>query len=570
MLTAVESHCRAAAGGGAGTINVTRQRQKIPVLKSAAPRADPAAGPFTPDLQTVLDAFPYYVMLVDSEHTVLMANRAVKDSLGIAPEKLIGGYCPRLVHGTDAPYPGCPLEKACARGCSVECELRNEEHGQVVVSGIYETPLRSPAGRRVYLHTTRDITEQRRAEEALARGERTQIALNKLLRLALEPITLEELFTKVLDIVATLPWTAFEPKSVIFLADASGTALVPAAHRNMTPAALAACARLELGECVCGLAAQQRKTIFARSDEPCHAHHAAGMGPHAHCCAPIVHGERLLGVLALYLPPSAEQDSGQIEFATSVANVLASIVVYRRAEEARLAHERIALTRERLARIGELAAGVANLVRNPLQGVLGCMDILEGNLPDATAPAVQQPLALMREGLLRIGKVTERLLTLTQNVPCNPRRTNVLGCLDEVRELASDAAAQQHISLALEVDGDCYAEVDPDRFVEAVVNVVGNAIDASPAGGVVTVRARSGPAAGQGLAVEVEDRGPGIPPELRDQVFDAFFSTKPVGKGSGLGLSITRRILEEHGGRVEIDSEVGRGTKVSLLFPRRS
>jgi PAS domain S-box-containing protein len=549
-------------------IAVSKQPKKMPVLPAVTGSPGRDSGAFTADLQTVLDAFPYYVMLVDSEHTVLLANRAVAESLGTTSHDIVGQYCPRAVHGSDGPYPGCPLEKACARGCSVECEMRNEEKGQILVSGIYETPLRTAEGHRVYLHATRDITEQRRAEDALARGERTQMALNKLLRLALEPITLEEIFAKVLEIVATLPWTTFEPKSVIFLADATAEHLAPVAHRNMSAQAMAACAQLRLGECVCGLAAKERRAIFARSDEPCHSHHAKTMGPHAHYCAPMVHGDKLLGVLALYLPPGADSDAVQIEFADAVANVLASIVVYRRAEEARLAHERIALTRERLARVGELAAGVANLVRNPLQGVLGCMEILEDRLSDPRNPQVAEPLALMREGLLRIGKVTERLLALAQNIPCRPRRTDIFGCLDEVRGIFADAAAHRHVTLALDARPDCHAEVDPDRFVEAVANVVGNAIDASPKGGVVTVRARTGPEAGGGLQVDVEDRGEGIPAGVRAQVFDAFFSTKPVGKGSGLGLSITRRILEEHGGSVALASEVGRGTTVSLRFPQ--
>ncbi len=534
-------------------------------MRSSSPAG---AQPFAADLQTVLDAFPYYVMLVDSEHTVLMANRAVEESLGVSAESIVGGHCTRVVHGTDDPYPGCPLEKACARGCSTECELINAETGRILISGIYEMPLRTAAGRPVYLHATRDITEQRQAEEALARGERSQSALNKLLRLALEPITLEELFANALEIVATLPWTTFEPRSVIFLCEPDGKTLIPVAHRNLSSEALAACARLRLGECLCGIAAETRKGVFARSDDSRHCNHAAEMGPHAHYCIPIVHGGKVLGVLALYLRPDAEEDQGQIEFANAVANVLAGIIQSRRGEEARLAHERIALTRERLARVGELASGVANLVRNPLQGVLGCLDILKDGLGDTSDPSVGQPLELMREGLLRIGKVTERLLTLTQNVSCKPRPTDVFGCIDEVRGILGEAAAGNAVTLELDVRHECQAEVDSDRFVEAVANVVGNAIDASRRGGVVTVRARTPPETTDGLLVEVEDRGDGIPAEIRGQVFDPFFSTKPVGKGSGLGLSITRRILEEHGGTIDLASEVGRGTKVTLHFPQ--
>ena len=525
-------------------------------------------GGWSADLQTILDAFPYYVMLVDSQHTVLMANRAVKDSLGISAEALIGGYCPRLVHGHDEAFPGCPLETACARGCSTECELHDTEHGRILVSGVYETPLKTPEGRPVYLHTTRDITEQRQAEDALSRSERTQVVLNQILRLALEPNTLEAIFEKVLDTIATLPWTTFEPRSIIFLAEQNGQSLVPVAHRNMPAETLKACARVPLGDCVCGLVAQTRESAFVRSDNHGHSRRRAPEAPHAHYCVPIMKGEQLFGVLNLYAAPGRTKDPSELEFITAVANVLSGIIQCRRAEEARLVHERIALTRERMARVGEIATGVAHLVRNPLQGVMNCLEILAENLDDKSATSVTQPLALMREGLQRIGKVTDRLLTLTQETPFRPRSTDVLNALDEVRGMLGGNALQKSVTFKLVVGEGCHAHLDSDRFVEAVANVVGNAVDASPSGGEVLIRAHVLSAPDSQLVVEVVDCGPGIPAELHAQVFDPFFSTKPIGKGSGLGLAITRRILDEHGGTIVLHSEVGKGTKVSLLFPQ--
>ncbi len=521
------------------------------------------------DLQTVLDAFPYYVMLIDAQHTVLMANRAVKDSLGIPVEAIIGGHCPRIVHGHDEAFPGCPLEMACARGCSTECELNDTEHGRILISGVYETPLKTPEGRPVYLHTTRDITEQRRAEGALAHSERTQLVLNQILCLALEPNTLEALFEKVLDTLATLPWTTFEPQSIIFLADENGQSLVPVAHRNMPAQTLKACARIPFGDCVCGMVAQTHKSTFVRSDGHCHTRQLESEGQHAHYCAPIMKGDQVFGVLNLYAAPDREKDPSEVGFIAAVANVLSGIIQCRRAEEARVVHERIALTRERMARVGEIATGVAHLVRNPLQGVMNCLDILADSLDSKSAAAASQPLALMREGLQRIGKVTERLLTLTQETLFRPRRTDVLHALDEVRSILGGNALQKNVVIELDVDEGCYANLDSDRFVEAVANVAGNAVDASHPGGKVLIRAHLLTTPEAQLEVEVVDDGSGIPAELHALVFDPFFSTKPIGKGSGLGLAITRRILDEHGGSIVLNSEVGKGTRISLLFPNR-
>ena len=101
------------------------------------------------------------------------------------------------------------------------------------------------------------------------------------------------------------------------------------------------------------------------------------------------------------------------------------------------------------------------------------------------------------------------------------------------------------------------------------MGVVGNAIDASGPKTEIVIRSRlqDGPRPSSVLVLEVEDHGCGISEQDLPRVLDPFFTTKPIGEGSGLGLAITRRVMDEHGGEVEIDSALGRGTTVRLLFP---
>ncbi|WP_456475533.1 ATP-binding protein [Candidatus Pyrohabitans sp.] len=118
------------------------------------------------NLQELLDALPFYVMLVDEEHNILLVNRAISRELGVEPEKVIGGYCPKVVHGLEEPYPGCPLEEAVEKGhCTVEKELFNEEFGRWVKSAVYPTRFKTKEGRRIYFHMVYDITERKLAEE---------------------------------------------------------------------------------------------------------------------------------------------------------------------------------------------------------------------------------------------------------------------------------------------------------------------------------------------------------------------------------------------------------------------
>lgn len=238
---------------------------------------------------------------------------------------------------------------------------------------------------------------------------------------------------------------------------------------------------------------------------------------------------------------------------------------YRQAESLRLLHDRVAQSRERFVRIGEVAAGVAHSVRNPLHGLLNGVELLTGRAREDSS--AKETLSLMTEALQRIDRVTQRLLVLSRDAPLACSSSDVDAMVREALRLSSPGTRGSRAQLAIEPGGAGTAEIDTVRLGEALVNVVDNALDACRAGGTVTVR--TGKDDDGGVVVEVEDTGPGIPAADLERVFDPFFTTKAIGEGSGLGLAITRRIVEEHGGRVTVDSQPGRGTRVRLHVPRR-
>ncbi|MBZ0253547.1 MAG: hypothetical protein K8I02_09430, partial [Candidatus Methylomirabilis sp.] len=212
-----------------------------------------------------------------------------------------------------------------------------------------------------------------------------------------------------------------------------------------------------------------------------------------------------------------------------------------RAEMLRREHERVALSRTRLAKVGELSAGVAHSIRNPVHGLLNCVAILRGRAGGAD-PEEQEIIAFMEEGLRRIEGVTRRLLSLTREEPVQPVPTDLRAFVeDNVRFVAARAGARD-VKVRTELPADTTVLLDSDRMGEALLNVLDNAIDACSDGGEVAVRAMRLPCAGEsGVCIEVVDTGEGIAPERRDRIFDAFYTTKPVGEGTGLGLAVTRR-----------------------------
>lgn len=233
---------------------------------------------------------------------------------------------------------------------------------------------------------------------------------------------------------------------------------------------------------------------------------------------------------------------------------------HRDAEEQRCKHRRIARSRERLARLGAMAGGVAHAVRNPLHGVMNCVAILR----DAGADA--EILQLMEEGTRRIERVTQRLLAFGRDEALRLQPINAGALLDDTVRMVRAAGHARRVVIQQEIpEGPVIFSVDVDRVNEALVNLIDNAVQASPEGGTVTVRLAP---TRESVVIEVMDRGSGFPRELRERLFDPFFTTKAVGVGTGLGLAIARAVAEGHGGAIVLDDNPGGGAKVSLVLPR--
>lgn len=119
------------------------------------------------DILDVLDAFPFYVLLVDEDHYIVEANNSVYEHLGVHRREILGKYCPLIIHGHNQPFPGCPLEEAVEKGETVERELFDTETGRWMVSAIYPTRALTLGSKRIFLHVVYDITERRQAQEEL-------------------------------------------------------------------------------------------------------------------------------------------------------------------------------------------------------------------------------------------------------------------------------------------------------------------------------------------------------------------------------------------------------------------
>jgi PAS domain S-box-containing protein len=183
-------------------------------------------------------------------------------------------------------------------------------------------------------HAHRADTGDEFLEQEVERNLLIQQAINAILRISLEPIHLDEQMHRILDLILELPWLALERKGAVYLADEEGKVLVRKAQVGMPAGALAACARVPFGTCLCGQAIASRQTVFANCLDARHSILYPGIVPHGHYCVPISSGQRPLGLLALYVREGHQRSATEERFLRAVADVLAGVIERQRAEQA--------------------------------------------------------------------------------------------------------------------------------------------------------------------------------------------------------------------------------------------
>ncbi|MBH0193691.1 MAG: PAS domain S-box protein, partial [Nitrospira sp.] len=218
---------------------------------------------------------------------------------------------------------------------------------------------------------------------------------------------------------------------------------------------------------------------------------------------------------------------------------------------------------EKLASVGKLAAGVAHEINNPLGGILNCLyNLRKGGV---SAARQEEYWASMEHGVRRVQKIVRQLLDFSQQHEPEFSPADINGIVDQVLVLTTHLFAPNRITLETRLgQGLPHVMVDRHMIEQVLMNLILNAVQAMKRGGLLTIRT----SVAEGICrVEVSDTGSGIPASVLPRVFDPFFTTKGEGEGTGLGLSVNLGIMERHGGKILVESEVGKGTTFTLCLP---
>lgn len=215
---------------------------------------------------------------------------------------------------------------------------------------------------------------------------------------------------------------------------------------------------------------------------------------------------------------------------------------------------------DRLSAIGQLAAGLAHEIRNPLASIDGAAEVLQAG---AEAEVKSETLRIIRQECLRLNRLLTSLLDFARPRRPEWREVNLREVLDSVVDLVSHSARTgiRFEAQAPEVPPNLVC--DREQLAQVIMNLAINAAQAMPQGGTVRLSIQDNQ---DGVLIEVSDEGVGVPPEHLDRIFDPFFTTKET--GTGLGLSVVHQIVSQHGGNVTARRNPDRGMTFSVFFPQ--
>jgi len=540
--------------------------------------------------QGITDGIDESIMLIDKDYKILWANKKQKELFG----ETAGGYCYQATHHINTPcqppYDTCPISETQRTGkASIVVHEHVDNHGNKRHVEVSAYPIRDAAGKIMeFVHISRDITERIKAEEEIKENYNIQSGINSLLRLSLKDISLNELLNNALDIILAIPGLSFKSTGAIFLVKDNPEALVLEAQRGFSEAHKLSCAIVPFGKCICGKVALNKIERFVNCVDKDHEIRYAGISPHGHYCVPIVFGDKvigilnLLGVLNMYVEEGYLYNQREEELVCALADVLAGIIVRKQAEEKlESAYNKLKATEMQLiqaakmAGIGQLAAGVAHEINNPLTGVLNNIQLVKMEVAQKKYFKVddfKEVLDAVEESALRCKKIVRALLDFSHAARGPFGFFSLNNAIEKAFGFIEHQVESENILIKKQLQPDLPLILGNSQLLEQLIlDIIANArwaiqAKARAEGGLITIKSKYEPEK-RVVLLSISDTGIGIPKENINKVFEPFFTTKPVGEGTGLGLSIAYSIIKQHSGTIEVESRLDQGATINIVLP---
>jgi signal transduction histidine kinase len=279
---------------------------------------------------------------------------------------------------------------------------------------------------------------------------------------------------------------------------------------------------------------------------------------------PIITKDELVGFLCLGEKLSGEVYSDEdIDLLTTLCNQMGVSIENAMLYEDALEAQKKLYQADKLATVGALAAGLAHEIKNPIAAIKGFSQVIGKAVEENDAEAIKDFKDVVPRQLDRINEIVEKLLTLSRPPKLEKKKIDINVLLNEIVRLVEKQALKQRVEIVKSFEDLPQTLADPEQLTQAFLNLILNAIQSMPDGGQIEIRTKF--MGTDRIVVEIIDNGMGIPKEKRSKIFDPFYTTKAG--GSGLGLSVTQKIIIDHHGKIEVDSEVGKGTAFTVVLP---
>lgn len=387
--------------------------------------------------------------------------------------------------------------------------------------------------------------------------------MNGLWSASLHTLSVETLLEQILKEIIDLSPISLKHKGAIFLTEAGAlhlkTSIGYPEEQKRT------CGVVPPGKCLCGTVLKTGESIYSEGVDEEHTLHPHGMLPHGHYCVPIKSGEKVLGVLTLYLEPGHRRDKAEENFLMSVCAIIARILEGKKMEQS-------LFQIQKTAALNRFAAGIAHDFNNILQTIRSYCDLTARLLP---------PSSLSECNIGEIREAIGRGEALTRQLKLFSRQEKEPWEIFDINPELERAGSMIRRLMGSGISVDFRLSPPPltvrgsrSRLEQLLMNLATNARDAMPAGGRFAVETRAtevcfiaSKRTFSGALITALDTGEGMSGEVLKNIFEPFFTTKQEGKGSGLGLSIIHGIVQQHGGEVTVRSVPGEGTRFDIFLP---
>ncbi|MFZ5998226.1 MAG: PAS domain S-box protein [Nitrospirota bacterium] len=530
--------------------------------------------------QKLIEAAPDAMIFVEKGGRIAMVNKQMEKLFGYSREELIGKDLQMLIperfrarHRENiARFFALPRTRPMGTGLKI---YGLKKDGTEFRADISLSPLLIDSEVLVTA-AIRDITERVRAEEQIEFDYHVQRIISTILKIALEPVSLDEQLDRSLELIISIPDPSLEPKGLIYLFDDVSKKYVLKARRGLPEAqdtsvqetrvpleaTDAACERQER---VSGLQCEITHTgnpdapyemIYKKSDS------------FMHYCVPIHEGEKILGLISVFAKEWPGSKPQEEIFFRAVAHTLAIIIKrYQIESERKKLIERLTQT-EKLAALGRISANVAHEIRNPLTVVGGFARRLQRRTPEETQEREYADFIITE--VSRLEEILKDIVSYARATTLQLGKHRIHEMIDDVLDMYEEVFQQRSIAVRRSYGYTADILIDKRRSREVVLNIVSNAVDAMPAGGTLTVSTAHVEFKGEPfVAVALNNTGEIIPADKLDKIFEPFYTTKVAEQGIGLGLPISKKIMEDHGGFITAESSAEKGTTFTLYFPLR-